>query len=205
MYGVEYNVIRNIALLNEHELPPKSETPFFIYQGAINEGRSFETLIPAMKKVNTPLYVYGEGNYFKQTQKLIQEYHLSEKVQLMGKLKPEALRQVTLQAYAGITLFENNGKSNYLSLANRFFDYIQAGIPQLCVNYPAYKEINDKYDVALLIDDLSSETISKALNLLVTDHVLYNELKQNCALARKKLNWQAEEKKLISIYRSIEK
>ena len=205
MYGVEYNVIRNIALLKESELPPKSEKTFFIYQGAVNEGRSFETLIPAMNKVKTPLYVYGDGNYFKQTQKLIEKNHLSATVKLMGKLKPEALRQVTLQAYAGITLFENNSQNNYLSLANRFFDYIQAGIPQLCMNYPAYKEINDKYGVAILIDDLSSETISKALNLLVTDHVLYNRLKQNCVLAKKELNWQAEEKKLISIYRSIEK
>lgn len=205
MYGVEYNVIRNIAVFKEDHKHSKSESPFFIYQGAVNEGRSFETLIPAMKKVDMPLYVYGEGNYFKQTQKLIQKNHVSEKVQLMGKLKPEVLKEATLQAYAGITLFENNGQSNYLSLANRFFDYIQAGIPQLCVNYPAYKEINDKYRIAVMIDDLSSETISNALNLLVSDHVLYNELRQNCLLAQKELNWQTEEKKLISIYRSIEK
>jgi glycosyltransferase involved in cell wall biosynthesis len=104
-----------------------------------------------------------------------------------------------------ITLFENKGLSNYLSLANRFFDYIQAGIPQLCVNYPAYRDINNQYDIAILIDDLSPETISNALNLLASDRVLYERLKQNCLLARKNLNWQEEEKKLICIYLKIEK
>jgi glycosyltransferase involved in cell wall biosynthesis len=205
MYGVTYNVIRNIALLKEDEPQPKPETPFFIYQGAVNEGRSFETLIPAMKHTNIPLQVYGDGNFFNQTQKLIEENKVSGNVRLMGKLKPELLREVTKQAYAGITLFENNGQSNYLSLANRFFDYIQAGIPQLGVNYPAYREINDKYEVAILINNLSPETISNALNLLANDLVLYDRLKSNCLKARRELCWQEEEKTLISIYQSIEK
>jgi glycosyltransferase involved in cell wall biosynthesis len=205
MYGVEYKVIRNIAVLKELEAQPTTSSPYFLYQGAVNEGRSFETLIPAMKYTNIPLHIYGDGNFFNQTQKLIEKNNVFEKVKLMGKLKPEELREVTKIAYAGITLFENTGQSNYLSLANRFFDYIQAGIPQLCVNYPAYREINDKYEVALLIDDLSPETISNALNLLANDLVLYHRLKSNCLKARKALCWQEEEKDLISIYQSIEK
>ena len=149
--------------------------------------------------------LFRSGNFLRQTRELIEKYGVGEKVTLMGKLQPEDLRNATLTAYAGITLFENNGKSNYLSLANRFFDYIQAGIPQLCVDYPAYREINSKYEVALLIQDLSPESIAQALNLLAHDRVLYERLRKNCLQAKKELNWQEEEKKLISIYRSIEK
>jgi hypothetical protein len=123
----------------------------------------------------------------------------------MGKLPPDALRAQTDLAYAGITLFENNGYSNYVSLANRFFDYIHAGIPQLCVDYPSYRAINDEWEVALLIKDLSSETIANALNLLLSDVVLYARLRNNCLKARQTLNWQKEEKKLIHFYRHIER
>jgi glycosyltransferase involved in cell wall biosynthesis len=205
MYGVEYKIIRNIALLKEDEPTSKSETPFFIYQGAVNEGRSFETLIPAMKKVNASLLIFGDGNFLKQTASLIQQHGLHDKVHLMGKLPPDALRAQTERAYSGITLFENNGYSNYVSLANRFFDYIHAGIPQLCVDYPSYRAINDEWEVALLIKDLSSETIANALNLLLSDVVLYERLRKNCLLARHSLNWQKEEKKLIHFYRHIER
>ena len=205
MYGVEYKIIRNIALLKEGEPTSKSETPFFIYQGAVNEGRSFETLIPAMQKVKAPLLIFGDGNYFKKTASLIEQYGLHNKVQLMGKLAPDALRAETERAYAGITLFENNGYSNYVSLANRFFDYIHAGIPQLCVDYPSYRAINDEWEVALLIKDLSPETIADALNLLLSDDVLYARLRNNCLKARHSLNWQEEEKKLINFYRHIER
>jgi glycosyltransferase involved in cell wall biosynthesis len=205
MYGVQYSVIRNVPFYYEKVGNSGTDNRFFIYQGAVNEGRSFETLIPAMKASVLPLKIYGDGNYLKQTQDLIEKNGVRDKVKLMGKLEPEVLKDATLHAYAGITLFENSGQSNYLSLANRFFDYIQAGIPQLCVDYPSYREINNKYEVALLIKDLSPESIAQALNLLAHDRVLYGRLKQNCLDAKKELNWQEEEKKIISIYRSIEK
>ncbi len=217
MYGVDYEVVRNVPVktladggwpiadsttpANEQRTTGNQE--FFLYQGAVNEGRSFETLIPAMKKIDMPLYIYGDGNFLQQTKQLIIENQLQEKVLLKGKLQPQELKQITAIAYAGITLFENNELSNYLSLANRFFDYIEAGVPQLCVNYPAYKEINQSYDIALLIPDTSEQSIEAGLNLLLHDPVLYKRLKENCIKAREILNWQEEEKQLIIFYKKL--
>jgi glycosyltransferase involved in cell wall biosynthesis len=53
----------------------------------------------------------------------------------------------------------------------------------------------------LLIPDTSPKTIANALNLLRTDVVLYERLRQNCIKAREVLNWQQEEKKLIAFYK----
>ena len=204
MYGVDYEVVRNVSAADSHEpVADRHQPTFFLYQGAVNEGRSFETLIPAMKNVSAPLHIYGDGNFLEQTKELIEKNQLQEKVLLKGKLQPKELRNITSTAYAGITLFENNGLSNYYSLANRFFDYIQAGVPQVCVNYPAYKEINQTYDIALLISDTSEHSIADGLNLLLQDSVLYRRLKENCIKAREVLNWQEEEKKLITFYQNI--
>lgn len=217
MYGVQYEVVRNVPVINwqkgkgvrhmEYKEQPSTlnllPSTFLLYQGAVNEGRSFETLIPAMKQVNAPLHIYGDGNFLIQTQNLIQQNRLEEKVLLKGKLKPAELKTITSAAYAGITLFENNGLSNYLSLANRFFDYIQAGIPQLCVDYPAYRTINDQFEIALLIPDTSEEAIAQGLNKLLSDPVLYARLKTNCQQAAAVLNWQEEEKQLIHFYQQL--
>jgi len=220
MYGVRYEVVRNVPFQIKSNIQnPESKDQearnkgqgtsnhkpqtFFLYQGAVNEGRSFETLIPAMKQVDVPLHIYGDGNFMTQTKELIASNHLQEKVLLKGKLKPEELKNFTAEAYAGITLFENNGLSNYLSLANRFFDYIQAGIPQLCVDYPAYRQINEQFSIALLITDSTEENIAKGLNLLLSDDVLYGQLKENCKKAATILNWQEEEKILIQFYKEL--
>jgi len=220
MYGVKYKVVRNVpfAKKSKIQIPDSREQgtsnkeqetrnykpqTFFLYQGAVNEGRSFETLIPAMKQVDVPLHIYGDGNFMEQTKSLTVENELKERVLLKGKIKPAELKDITVTAYAGITLFENNGLSNYLSLANRFFDYIQAGIPQLCVDYPAYRQINDRFAVALLIPDTTEESIAKGLNLLLSDAVLYAQLKENCKQAAAILNWQEEEKILIQFYKEL--
>lgn len=201
MYGVEYEVIRNIALLRELPIVNKPDK-FILYQGAVNEGRSFETLIPAMRAVPCQLIICGEGNFLEQTKQLVKENNLGTKVIFKGKITPDELRNITRQAYIGITLFDDRGLSNYYSLANRFFDYLHAGIPQVCVNYPVYKELNKEHPFAVLVDDISADNLAVELNNLLKDDVLYQTLQKNCLVARKIYNWQEEEKKLISFYKS---
>jgi len=202
MYGVKYDVIRNISLLKDLPVINKKEK-YILYQGAVNEGRSFETLIPAMKDLDVPLIICGDGNFMQQAKDLVQKYNLADKIIFKCMLLPDELIHYTNNATTGVTFFENTGKSNYYSLANRFFDYIHAAVPQVCVNYPAYVEINKQYKIALLINDLEPKTISNALNNLLSNDVLYDELRSNCIKARDVYNWQEEEKKLIMFYKQI--
>ncbi|MBP6023267.1 MAG: glycosyltransferase [Ferruginibacter sp.] len=202
MYNVTYEVIRNIALLRDIDPAVKKEK-FILYQGAVNEGRSFETLIPAMKAVDCQLIICGDGNFMQQAKQLVADNNLQDKVIFKGKVKPDDLRAITQQAYIGVTLFDDAGLSNYYSLANRFFDYLHAGIPQLCVNYPVYKEINDKYHIAVLADDTGEKNLAALLNNLLNNEFEYNELQQNCLKARLELNWQEEEKKLLQFYKNL--
>ncbi len=64
-YLVSYGVVRNLPLLNQSTNQPieQSTNQPIIYQGAVNHGRGFEQLIPAMKNVNAELHIYGIGNF----------------------------------------------------------------------------------------------------------------------------------------------
>lgn len=202
-YGVNYEVIMNTPFISENLSSENYSDKFIIYQGTVNHGRSFETLIPAFQWINCPLWIYGDGNFYQEALQLVKKYKLEGKVLFKGKIAPSTLKQITPQAIMGITLFENNGLSNYYSLANRFFDYIQAGIPQICVNYPSYQEINKHFEVAVLIDDLDPSSIATAVNSLLDDSFLQQKLKNNCIIARLTYNWQTEERKLIQFYNDI--
>lgn len=203
LYGVEYELVRNIPLFKEWPAVAKHGERIILYQGAVNEARGLEFLIPAMNQVDARLHIYGDGNFMEQTKNLVKANNLENKVLLMGKVLPRELEEVTHGAYIGINLVEHNGLNQYYSLANKFFDYIQHGIPQLTMNFPEYKTINDEFEVALLINDLSVESIAKSLNRLLEDGELYDRLKQNCLRAREVLNWQQEEKILISFYNKL--
>jgi len=203
IYGVNYQVIRNMPYCELEEHPPVEIEKNIIYQGAVNEGRGLEYLVPAMKAVDATLLIYGDGNFYAQTKRSIQSNNLGDKVFLRGKLLPGELKSITAGAYIGINLVENIGLNQYFSLANKFFDYIHHLVPQVTMNYPEYKTINDQFEVAVLIDDLAPATIELALNRLLNDELLYRRLQQNCVKARKKLNWQQEEKKLLLFYQDL--
>jgi glycosyltransferase involved in cell wall biosynthesis len=202
MYGTDYSVIRSIALLDP-ALQSVPKERYILYQGAVNEGRSFETLIPAMQWVDIPLYICGDGNFMPQARKLARQYNVEQKVIFKGMLPPDLLRSYTSKAYIGITIFENKGLSNYYSLANRFFDYIHAGVPQLCVDYPVYRSINNLHPVAVLLDDLSAESIASNINALLNNEAKWKQLHEACIRAAKELSWQNEEKKLVGFYKQI--
>lgn len=202
-YGVQYEVIRNLPTYTETDTAEISEEKFIIYQGAVNEGRSFETLIPAMQYVNAKLIVCGKGNFFEQAVALVKQYQLENKVEMRGYVLPSDLKKLTPKAYVAVTVFEATGLNQYYSLSNRFFDYIMAQVPQLCVNFPEYKAINDQFQIAHMIDDTSVQAIADGLNTLLNNAALHHQLKQNCIKARKVLCWEQEEKKLISYWNRI--
>src|SRR5262249_27580037 len=104
MYGSKFTVIRNMPLMKDLTIPQKKEQ-YILYQGAVNEGRSFETLIPAFLNVNKPLLVAGEGNFMVQAQELVRSLGLQSKITFLGKLSPSALYNYTIGAWIGITLF----------------------------------------------------------------------------------------------------
>jgi glycosyltransferase involved in cell wall biosynthesis len=201
-YGVKYGVIRNITRLrewNESSVPGK----FLLYQGAVNEARAFEQLIPALRQIDSRLVVCGDGNFMNQLKELIKENNVDDKVELKGMLSPDDLWTVSLQATIGMGVAENTGINQYLALPNKFFDYMHAGLPQIAMNFPEYQKINSQFEVAVLLDDTKPEVIAHAVNNLLLDSVLYGRLRQNCLRARQVLNWQQEEKKLLDFYQSV--
>jgi glycosyltransferase involved in cell wall biosynthesis len=203
-YKVNYEVIRNLPLLKI--LPVNiSESKIILYRGNVNEGRGFEFLIPAMKNVEAHLIICGNGNFFEQAKSIVLENDLQDKVEFRGRLLPDELDEITSCSFIGINLVEPFGQNQILSLANKFFDYIQNELPQLTMNFPGYKKINDEFEVAVLLNDLSVDAIADSLNTLLADTELYSRLKKNCNKAREIYNWQNEEKKLLNFYSRLNK
>lgn len=201
-YDTNYKVVRNVPMLVEAGEQMKPEN-VILYQGAVNKGRGLNNLALAMKSINAKLWVCGNGNYMEEMRSVVQANDLSEKVIFFGMIPPSELKKRTSQAYIAINPFERTGLNQYLSLSNKFFDYIHADIPQVTMNYPEYKKINDQFKIAELIDDVDPETISKGINKLFNDKELYFQLKQNCLKAKQELNWQKEKDNLLNLYKEL--
>jgi glycosyltransferase involved in cell wall biosynthesis len=206
-YGRPFGVVRNVSRLRDEVLPPAPAAAppggYILYQGALNMGRGLEALIDAMPQVAGRLVICGEGDLSGALRARAEQLGLlaSGQVEFRGYVLPEALREVTRDASVGIMLLENIGLSYYYSLANKFFDYVHAGIPQVLIDFPEYRALNDEFDVAELVADLQPATLAAALNRLLRDEpARYRYLAANCRRARPRLSWQHEEKVLLRLY-----
>lgn len=201
-YKQKYAVIKNVPLLSENTNSVETQN-YILYQGALNKGRGLENLMLAMQHLDIQLYIAGEGDLSAEIRTYAAQLPHAKKIRFLGYVRPAELKQYTLQAKIGVNFIENMGLSYYYSLSNKFFDYIHAGIPQITMNFPEYKKLNEQYSIALLIDDLDPATIANNINKLLLDADLYTRLKNNTKAAAKQLNWQKEEVKLLNFYNAI--
>ncbi len=202
-HGIPFSSIMNVPPLQKNSNHvSKNENKIILYQGALNVGRGIEELIVAMKQVNGVLWIAGEGDLSKQLRDLVELEKLNHKVIFLGFVLPENLPELTLEADICCNLLVPNGLSYYYSLANKFFDYIQAGKPQICANLPEYEKINSQFEVAILCKADPTE-IAISLNKLLNDHLLYEKLKNNCFKASQVYNLQHESQKLINLFATI--
>ena len=205
-YGVPFEVIRNLPLRREG---PFQETapgpPMLFYQGALNEGRGLEALIRAMSAFpEAQLWLAGEGDLSAGLRELVQSLRLEKQVRFLGFIRPEELPGLTRQATIGFNVLENRGLSYYYSLANKAFDYIQAGIPSVHMDFPEYRAIQERYGVFHLIPDLERETLLNAIRKLLDDSAYCEQLRENCRKAAVELVWEKEEGRLLRVYKHLE-
>jgi glycosyltransferase involved in cell wall biosynthesis len=210
--GCAFGVVRNVPVAQStggaSPVLLAHEQPVLLYQGALNVGRGLAELLAAMPEVPARLVICGEGDCSAALRAQAAQLGLlaSGKVEFRGYVLPADLRQLTAQATVGIMLLENVGLSYYYSLANKFFDYVQAGIPQLCIDFPEYRALNAQHEVAELVPDLLPATLATALARLLPGGqpgARYQQLAANCRLARQQWNWQQEEQTLVRLYRNL--
>lgn len=204
-YNTHFAIIRNMPEfydLEEEKIP--HHKPIILYQGSLNVGRGLEEMIEAMMEINNAeLWLAGEGDLSLVLRGKIKELGLEDKVKFLGYLLPDELREITQHATIGINLLENNSLNYYYSLANKAFDFVQAEVPAIHMNFPEYQKLMEEKEVGILINDLSKETIIHAVNVLLQDSSFYKKLKDNCAEARHDWTWEKEEKKLLKFYKKV--
>ena len=90
----------------------------------------------------------------------------------------------------------------YYSLANKFWDYAAAGIPQICMRFPEYQLLNEQHEVAVLVDNLEAKNLVNAIKQL-EDEATYQRLQANCKSLIDANNWEQEAQKLKEFYSNI--
>ncbi|MBK8556800.1 MAG: glycosyltransferase [Lewinellaceae bacterium] len=201
-YGLPFKVVRNVPFRKVPVADTSAEHPkVILYQGALNEGRGLEAMLEAMQQMQgVQLWLAGEGDCSQALRNRAQQLALGDRVRFLGFVRPDDLPALTDKAWVGINLLENRGLSYYYSLANKFFDYVQAGKPIITMDFPEYHALNNTYEVAVLLPDLQVDAIVQAIQGFQADPLQYARLAENCLEAASVWNWENEENTLLEAW-----
>lgn len=196
-YSNDYQVIRNVPPLSSSTPAVKQNNKILVYLGVLNAGRGVELYIDAMKQLpEYKLMIIGEGDLSEELRKRAAD-HAS--ITFCGYRKPDEIFDLLGEASIGLNMLRAESLNYKLSLANKFFDYMHAGLPSINMDYPEYSQIISKDRVGLLTKAYTIESLVSAVRSL-ENASLYKELSENAISAREEYNWEKEEQKLLSFY-----
>jgi len=205
LYKVPFSIVRNVPSILDTEVTKEmSYNKDIIYLGVLNKGRGLEQMVEALELLPEQyrLTLLGDGDIMDELQTLVKDKNLQNRVNFKGWVDPFQIRQILQSAWCGINLLDNNSLSYYYSLANKYFDYLHAGLPIIANKFPEYISLNALMETSILIEKLDSQHIKNAILSLEDEHA-YNRLKENTKEARSLWNWEREAEKLLDLYTSL--
>ena len=208
-YGIRPYLVRNIPSQRDFELTetraslgmPEDKSILILQGNAINEGRGGEEMIEAMPLLpDTHLFVVGNGSSLPAMKKRAEELNISDRVTFVGRQNQQMLYNYTVLADVGIALDRDVSANARFSLPNKIFEYIKAGTPLVVSNLVERRHVVEKYQVGVVAESWTPETIAAAVRQLTDNPDFYQQCQEHCATAAQELTWENEEKVLAEIY-----
>jgi glycosyltransferase involved in cell wall biosynthesis len=180
-----------------------------LYQGNVQPDRGLDTLVHAAKFLARDIIIVIMGKAVKETlsqlNALITSEGVADRVKIIPPVPYEELLDWTASADLGLNVLPPDySLSIRMSLPNKLFEYLMAGLPVLTSPLDAVTEVISTYDVGQTVSSLAPVDVGNAVNTILADDVALARMHRNALnAAQHELRWEREMGKLIHFYRDI--
>jgi len=125
------------------------------------------------------------------------------RVQFHGQISPPEVTRLLETARVGLVLLQRH-QAYVDSLPTKMFEYFAAGLPVIASDFPLWREIIERYDCGLLVDETDPGNIAQAVRRYASESSLLERHGANAAKASlSDLNWANEEVQLLLAYSRV--
>jgi glycosyltransferase involved in cell wall biosynthesis len=211
-YGVPVSVVRNIpgagklpSKLSREELGLPANKKIAILQGAyLDRDRGTKEAVLAARHFpdDVLLLIIGSGNEMEVVRELAAQPFLTGKVIIKGKMPYEQLMQHTMSADLGLIADKDLNMNYRLSLPNKLFDYIRAGIPVLAPQLPELSKVILGHNIGTTFQSHEPEALAGAI-IAALHSPAREDWQEILARANDDFSWENEEPVIRSTYESV--
>lgn len=153
------NKIRSILNL-------KKDDKIILYQGIFNKSRGLKKLIESFKFVDSSinLILIGEGPLKKELVEISKQLN---NVYFIPMVQQKELISYTSSADIGVLFVQADNKSKDLTLPNKVFEYMNAGIPYVTNNRPESSRIVKENNCGFIFNDQTPELIAEQFKVII--------------------------------------
>ncbi len=185
-YGVKSIVIPNAAFISKIPiLESNCDKIKIIYHGAILESRKIEEMIKVAELLgeNYILDIMGTALDYNNIyyQKLLKNVSNLSNVSFKKAVLFNEIISTINEYDIGIYILNPNGFNNEYALPNKIFEYIQAKLTIAISPSKEMRRIVEKYDLGVVADDFSPESLAKKIKELSKDDIF--RFKKNAEIA----------------------
>lgn len=199
--------INNYPILGElavEDVDWSKKRNYVAYVGGMGLIRGLREVFAAMALIRSGARLQFVGEFASAAEKqLAQMSDGNDNVDCHGFLGREEVRAVLAHSVAGIVTFLP--MPNHIDAQpNKMFEYMSAGVPVICSNFPLWAEIVEGSNCGICVDPCDAGAIARAIDYLIANPQEAEVFGLNGQRAvREKYNWAAEEFKLLNFYNSL--
>jgi glycosyltransferase involved in cell wall biosynthesis len=125
------------------------------------------------------------------------------RVEYLGVVGRSGVAAALATSFAGLVVL--HPQRNYReSQPIKLFEYMAAGVPVICSDFPAFRSIVETHRCGICVDPLDPIAIAAAIDRLAGDPAFAAELGENGRRAAERtFNWASEERKLLDLYAAL--
>ncbi|MFC6402030.1 glycosyltransferase [Mammaliicoccus sciuri] len=200
-YSEKYNIEEKPQINLHKKIGINEDEKILLYQGGLQQGRGLELLIEAMDEIEEGHLLFIGGGKLTQTLKEQAEASKqADRIHFLDKVPFQELPSYTREAYLGFQVLQNICFNHYSASSNKLFEYMMAHVPVVSSDFPEIKKVVEETNTGLVVDSHNASEIANAVNQLVKDTSLRNQLSENTKQAKEIYNWNNEKSKLLEVY-----
>lgn len=202
--GAESVVVRNYPLLEDIHGENGDYTTrenVLCYAGGLTEQRGITQLIKVIGNLDAKLELAGdiEEDYLEELKKLSG----FSKVEMLGFINRTEIENLYNRSRIGMAVLKRT-PNHINSLAIKLFEYMAAGIPVICSDFPLWKEIIEGNKCGICVEPDDTKTITEKVEYLFQHGDIAKAMGDNGKKAVKDhYNWNIEKSRILNLYKAF--
>ncbi len=185
------------------ELGVPTDRPIVLYHGGLVPTRGLETLLAAVPLLEgVQVVLMGDGRLRPALERRAAELELGDRVVFRAAVPPSELLAYVASADLGIIPTEPVVPNNRLSLPNKLFECLMAGLPVAASRLPEIEAIVEGEGVGRTFEPGRPEEIAEAVRQLLREDLdALGRRARSAATTRHR--WDLEESTLLDVYTEL--